>query len=204
MRLNRYIAKQLASPEGFGGKVVSFFMNRKNRPMYAETIRRLALASSDSVLDIGCGNGYVLNMMAREHDGTFTGIDLSASMIQAAVHRNRLFVNNGKMKFVCQDLRDLSFADGFFSKVYTINTVYFWDDLESVMAEVSRILKPNGVFVNTLYSNDTLDRYAHTQFGYKRFTQEKLIDAGTNAGFAVSAVPIIDGAAYCYVYLKTH
>ncbi|MCL2856532.1 MAG: class I SAM-dependent methyltransferase [Oscillospiraceae bacterium] len=203
MSLNKYLSRQLSSPEGAGGKVVSFFMNRINCPMYEETIRLLSLADSDSVLDIGCGNGYVLNMIARRHSGAFTGIDLSASMVDAANQRNRQFVESGRMRFACQDLSAMSFASGSFSKVYTINTVYFWDDLENVMAEISRVLEPNGLFANTLYSNDALSKLPHTKYGYKCFTQEQLTTAGTNAGFKVNTVPIPGGAAFCYLYQKT-
>jgi len=202
MSVNNFIAKQLASPRGFSGKMVSFFMNRQNHTMYEETIRLLALSDSDSVLDIGCGNGYVLNMIARRHGGAFTGVDISKSIIQAAVHRNRAIVNKGNMQFACQNVSDMSFAENSFSRIYTINTVYFWDDLNGVMAEIYRVLKPNGIFVNTLYSNDTLNKFAHTTVRYKKFTEQELTNAGTGAGFSVEIVPILNWAAFCYLYRK--
>jgi ubiquinone/menaquinone biosynthesis C-methylase UbiE len=202
MGLNSFIARQLANPIGFGGKLVSFFMNRQNRPMYEETLRLLSLSDADTLLDIGCGNGFMLNMAAKQNKNTFTGIDTSESMIESAMRRNSLFVRNGQMRFFCQDLSAMVFESGSFSKVYTVNTVYFWDDLNDVMQEIGRVLKPSGVFINTLYSNDTLDRFSHTKIGYKRFSKQQLTEAGTNAGFAVDIVTILNGAAYCYLYRK--
>ena len=198
MNLNSYIAKQFGDPTGPGGKLVSHIMNQQNRPLYEETIRLLAPADTDSVLDIGCGNGYVLQMIARQSGCTLTGIDTSASIIKAAVRCNRL----AQATLLCQNASEMSFADHTFSKAYTINTVYFWEDLSATMAEIQRVLKPGGLFINTLYSNETLSQHPHTQFGYKRYTAEQLISAGTSADFAAKVVLTLNGAAYCVVYRK--
>jgi len=200
--INSYISKQFSSPEGFGGKVISLIMNRQNRPLYDETIRLLSLTDSDSVLDIGCGNGYVLNLLARKHNASFAGIDTSESAIKAADRRNQAFVKNKTMRLSFQNASSMSFSDGSFSKAYTINTVYFWNDLYMTMADISRVLKSSGVFINTLYSNETLAKFSHTKFGYKNYTTEQLKKVGADLGFAVKAEPILSSAAYCIIYQK--
>ena len=202
MGLNRYIAKQFSRPNGFGGKIVSAVMNRQNRPMYEETERLLSLSASDHVLDIGCGNGYVLNMLALRYLCVFTGIDISESAVTTAARRNHKFLKDGIMYLSCQNAETMSFANASFDKAYTINTVYFWNSLESVMAEIHRVMKPGGLFVNTIYSNETLDRFSHTQFGYKQFTAEQIKNASEYAGFTVTTTPIIRGAAYCVLCKK--
>ena len=202
MSINSYIAKQFAEPKGFGGSVISLVMNRQNRPLYDETVRLLSLSDSDIVLDIGCGNGYVLNLLSRRHNATFMGIDTSENIIEAASRRNRKYVKNKKMSFSCQDVSSMSLADESFSKAYTINTVYFWGDLNKSMSEIWRVLKPDGIFINTLYTNEILSRFSHTQFGYRRYDTEELINAAEKAGFAANAVPILQGAAICYIYQK--
>lgn len=202
MSINSYIAKQFSNPEGFGGRVISMVMNRQNRPLYDETIRHLALSDADHVLDIGCGNGYVLNLLARSCDATFEGIDPAAGILENAARRGRRFVKAGRMRFSCQDVNALPFEYGAFTKSYTINTVYFWDNLAQPMREIARVLKPGGIFINTLYSNEALARFSHTQFGYRRYTAEQLEAAGANAGFQVRAVPFLQGRATCYIYKK--
>jgi ubiquinone/menaquinone biosynthesis C-methylase UbiE len=200
--LNRYIAKQFSNPTGLGGKIISHIMNIQNRNLYGETIRLLSPADSDSVLDIGCGNGYMLNMLARRYNCDFTGIDISNIAIKAASNRNRMFVKNGRMTFLCQDVSAMSFPDSSFDKAYTVNTVYFWENLDDTMAEIRRVLKPSGVFINALYTNETLSRFSHTRFGYKHFTTEELKRAGVNAGLTAEAIPILDAAAYCIKHTK--
>ena len=36
------------------------------------------------LLDIGCGTGYLINMLSKEYDAEFTGLDLSPEMIKQA------------------------------------------------------------------------------------------------------------------------
>ena len=200
MSLNNYIAKQFSNPIGVGGKLVSFVMNRQNHPLYEETIRLLALSDNDSVLDIGCGNGYVLKLLARQYNCKLSGIDSSASIIKTAYRKCRKYIESGVMMLSCQNVNTMSLADNSFDKVYTINTVYFWENLDDVMVKIRHVLKPNGLFINTLYTNETLSRFTHTQFGYKRFTAEQLRNSGSSNGFDVSTIPIMNGAAYCVLY----
>jgi SAM-dependent methyltransferase len=202
MSLNKYIAKQLSNPSGIGGKIVFAVMNRQNRPLYEDVLRLLASADSDSVLDIGCGNGNVLNMLASRTACTLTGIDFSASAIKAALSRNRRFVKNDRMNLICQDMSRLPFPDCSYDKVYSINTVYFWKNLNDEMAEIRRILKSGGLFINALYTNESVDGFSHAEFGYKRFTPNELILAGQSARFTVDIVPAFKGKAYCVVCHK--
>lgn len=115
MSINSYIARQFADPNGLGGSVISLVMNRQNRPLYDETIRLLEPSDSGSVLDIGSGNGYVLNLLARQYNATFTGIDTSENIIGVATRRNRGYIKSEKMSFSCQDVSSMSFAYEVFS-----------------------------------------------------------------------------------------
>jgi ubiquinone/menaquinone biosynthesis C-methylase UbiE len=198
--LNRFIARQLSNPSGLGGRAVSSVMSRQNRPLYEETIRLLSPSDTDSVLDIGCGNGYVLNMFANRFDCTLTGIDISPSAIKFASKRNRKFIKSGRMNFIRQDMNKTPFSDCTFDKIYTINTVYFWKNLNDTMEEIRRVLKPGGLFINSLFTNETLSRFSHTKFGYKRYTPEQL--TSENDGFTIDVVSVFSGKAYCVLYRK--
>lgn len=77
------------------------------------------------------------------------------------------------------------------------------DYLNNAMAGIWRVLKPKGFFINTLYSVETLSRFSHTKFGYRRFALQELNSAGLDNGFNVKVAPILNGAAHCVLYLKT-
>lgn len=199
MSISSYIARQFGKPTGLGGNIVTAIMNRQNQPLYEQTERLLAPRNSERVLDIGCGNGYVLSVLAGQYDCSYVGIDISESILRAASRLNRRSVREGKMAFERCDASKMTFGDAAFDKAYTINTVYFWEDLNSTMAEIRRVLRPGGTFINTLYANATLARLPHTQYGYKRFTREQLTSAAQAAGFSTEIVPIVGGTAYCLV-----
>ncbi|MCL2372967.1 MAG: class I SAM-dependent methyltransferase [Defluviitaleaceae bacterium] len=199
MSFNKFISKQLSAPTGISGRIIGYFMNRQNIPLYQATIKHLQLSGGETILDIGCGSGYVLNMIAQQQSGIFTGIDLSQSMINTATRR---YKKHSNMTFHRQDLAAMAFPAGAFSHAYTINTVYFWGSPAATMQEIYRVLQPGGIFVNCFYSDKTLDRFAFTKHGYRRFPQAELSAAGESAGFSLEILPILGGDALCYRYRK--
>ncbi|GHU74522.1 hypothetical protein AGMMS49992_16210 [Clostridia bacterium] len=202
MGLTRYIASQLGQPRGPVGLIATAVMNRQNRVMYDETERQLSIKEGDHVLDIGFGNGFMLNALAKRYHCAFYGIDISEDMVKAASHRNRDIIEAGRLSLSSQNINSTRFTDSFFEKAYTMNTMYFWDDPRIVLSEIHRILKSNGVFVNAFYTNETLDRFSHTRYGFRRYQIELLLKIGGEVGFSVEMIPFRQGTAYCMVCRK--
>ena len=202
MNLQKFIARQLAHPTGLGGKVVFSVMTRQNRPLYEEVLRVLSPKDGDKILDVGCGNGIALGMLAKKIHGHFVGIDISQSAVRDAMRRNKALVKSGRMYIAMGDAAKICFADSVFDRVYSINTVYFWDKLDAPLREIHRVLAPGGVFVNAVYSNEFLAGFPHVQYGYNLRTPQELVAAGKAAGFGVRATPILKGKAICFEYTK--
>lgn len=40
------------------------------------------------LLDVGCGTGYLINMLSKDYKADFTGLDLSPEMIKQATSKN--------------------------------------------------------------------------------------------------------------------
>ena len=139
-------------------------------------------------------------MLVKQYGGIYFGIDTSKSILRAAKRLNNEFIKSGRVTLLNQSLDSMTFTEKSFDKIYTVNTVYFWENLDKTMIKIYKLLKTNGLFINTLFSNETLSRFSHTRFGYKRFSLEQLTDAGVNAGFDVIIKPILSNAAYCIMY----
>jgi ubiquinone/menaquinone biosynthesis C-methylase UbiE len=202
MGLMTYIGEQFHKPSGLGGKFVTFVMNIQNQQQYNGTETALGLCSSDIVLDIGFGNGYLLNRLAKHYNSRFFGIDISDDMLRTATVRNYRFIDDGRMMLSLADALNTGFADSFFDKVYTVNTVYFWQDLDAGLAEIWRILKPGGVFVNAVYTKEFLEQLPVTKYGYAKYTLEQFTEAGTRTGFTMDARTVVSKKAYCLMYQK--
>jgi ubiquinone/menaquinone biosynthesis C-methylase UbiE len=89
---------------------------------WQETVRRFrdhyGLADGDSVLDVGCGKGFMLHdfkqLMPNLH---VAGIDVSAYALENSLPEIRPFLRRG-------DARELPFPDGSFDLVTAINTIH--------------------------------------------------------------------------------
>jgi ubiquinone/menaquinone biosynthesis C-methylase UbiE len=202
MGLMSYIGKQFHKPTGFGGRLATFVMNRQNWRQYVGTEAALTLRDTDSVFDIGFGNGYLLNRLAGRYNCRFYGIDISPDMLAAASRRNKKHIDGGKMSLSLGSAEQTGLADGLLDKAYTVNTAYFWSSLDAGLSEIWRVLKPGGVFVNTVYSKAMLDGLPVTKSGYAKYEIDEYLKAGARNGFSATARPIIEGRSYTIIYTK--
>lgn len=94
------------------------------------------------ILDIGCGNGALLNAL-EPRIASGVGVDESGPMIEQARKRNAAFKN---LEFKKIDGPQLPFADGEFDVVISMMSFRYldWDPL---LAEIKRVTKPGGKFL---------------------------------------------------------
>jgi 2-polyprenyl-6-hydroxyphenyl methylase/3-demethylubiquinone-9 3-methyltransferase len=115
-------------------------------------------------LDVGCGGGYLTQELAGRGFKT-TGIDpASASLARAASHSSQAGL---AIDYRVARAESLPFPDGTFDLVTCCDVLEHVDDLERVVAEIARVLKPGGVF---LY--DTINRTCMTWLGVIFTAQE--------------------------------
>ncbi|HEV7699892.1 MAG TPA: class I SAM-dependent methyltransferase [Pyrinomonadaceae bacterium] len=94
------------------------------------------------VLDIGCGNGALLNALSGKIS-TGVGVDESAGMIEKARRRNSTIEN---LRFEKIDGPSLPFPDNSFDVVTSLMSFRYldWDPL---LAEIKRVTRPGGKFL---------------------------------------------------------
>lgn len=101
----------------------------------------------DSVLDIGCGGGNALNLAMHKNPGAqYFGIDYSDIAIEKATSFNGEAVMSGRLILKKADVGDLPFEDNFFDTAYSIESYFFWPDLDGALQEVCRVLRKGGTF----------------------------------------------------------
>lgn len=203
MNIIKYIGTQFANPRGIGGLISTFFMNLLNKSQY-RCVRKLILKyNPNAVLDIGFGNGYLLKQLSSESNADFYGIDISDDMIKQATKRNHKKIQAGKMTLDKGNISKLNYENQSFDYIYTVNTVYFWEDLWQGYSEVFRVLKEGGTFANVFYSKEWLDKLRYTKYDFKKYDPEELENEVKKFGFKkVKIIEIKKDCAYCLLVQK--
>jgi 2-polyprenyl-6-hydroxyphenyl methylase/3-demethylubiquinone-9 3-methyltransferase len=120
-------------------------------------VERLGLAPHQlTALDIGCGGGLLAEEMTRLGCHV-TGVDPSASSL--AVARAHAHASGLSITYLEGVGEQLPFPDASFDLVYCCDVLEHVHDLERVIAETARVLKPGGV-----YCYDTINRTLISRF----------------------------------------
>ncbi|MGV9356993.1 class I SAM-dependent methyltransferase [Streptomyces misionensis] len=99
------------------------------------------VAGSRRVLDLGCGDGLLLELLAREEGRRLAGVDLSPESLAAARRRPAL----AGARLAVGRAQELPFADGGFDACVSHLALMLMNDIEQVAAEIARVLAPGGL-----------------------------------------------------------
>ncbi len=150
-RISTYIDRQHQHPSGIVGRVIGERMVRQHAPETRWTLAQLAIMPGDRVLELGFGAGRAMELAATQAThGQVVGIDLSATMVEAARRRNAGAERTGRVALLRGDATALPFADEQFDKIFSIHTFYFWQDPVRAITDIFRVLKPRGLMALTL------------------------------------------------------
>lgn len=148
-----------------GGVLEAAFFDSINRfdIQYARTmwiydnVRR-----GSSVLDLGCGEGMLA--LLKRKGVILAGVDLSPELLAAASR-------NGYDGVYLATLTALPFSDSSFDYVISLDVMghVAFDDKDRVLAEIQRVLRPDGV---TMHGIECLDRELHQD--YDKMSEEQL------------------------------
>mgnify|MGYP004505847039 FL=1 len=203
MSIKEYIGGQFADPEGLGGIACAKFMNIFNAEHYRAVKKFVCKLDGARILDIGFGNGVTIKKLSKSINAKFYGVDISADMVEKAKRENRDGVNTNKVILQQGKAEELPYNDDFFDTVYTVNTIYFWEDTAKVLDEVRRVLKDGGNFICTFYTKGYLDKLPYCDTGFDKFTPQQVRSMARERGFHDVKVKILsDCKAYCLVGTK--
>ncbi len=110
-------------------------------PETVDTVRRLVGPGPGSCLDLGCGTGFHLPLL-HELGWTLTGVDLSEDQLQFARERAGDYA-----ELLQANATELPFADMTFDLVVSAFTHTDMEDFAAVVAEATRVLRPDGRLV---------------------------------------------------------
>lgn len=104
--------------------------------------QRLKHTEYQSLLDIGCGTGYLIDMLIRQKDAVYYGLDLSPQMLNIAKNKlpQSVFLTEGSAE-------SLPYEDNTFDIVTCIQSFHHYPKPEKAMSEAYRVLKNGGLYI---------------------------------------------------------
>ena len=171
----------------------------------------LDLQNGDEILEVGCGNGYYLNLLNRlGMNFKLTGLDNDKYSLADAVR----FVSNKKVKLIYGFAEKLPFKNNSFDKIVMSEVIEHVRDEKLSLKEAFRVLKKGGILtlttcnINYPFLWDPVNWILQHIFGihikagfwagiwnqharlYKKITIEKLIK---EAGFKIDSSEALTG-----------
>jgi SAM-dependent methyltransferase len=133
--LNAYLQETFASP----------FIQETT----ARKISLLNLAAGQSIIDVGCGSGVLLPMLAKAvgSAGKVVGVDYSPAMVRDA---EKKVETEGLSQIVSvreADARRLPFADRSFDAAHCERLLMHLEDPNTALTEMVRVVRPGGRIV---------------------------------------------------------
>jgi len=103
---------------------------------------------TDIILDVGCGAGGLLFYIAQKCKEAY-GIDLVDYTKEFEIRKKRYNVNN--LQFVLGNATKMPFEDNYFDTITAVSAIEHntLEELNTLMKECGRILKPGGRFIAT-------------------------------------------------------
>lgn len=139
-------------------RVISFGIDVKWRK---KVVKLVGKTNPETVLDIATGTGDLAINLVKTNAKKIIGLDISEGMLD--VGRKKISTNNldKTIEMVLGDSENLPFEDNSFDAITVAFGIRNFETLEKGLAEILRVLKPNGIFV-------ILETSVPTKFPFKQ------------------------------------
>jgi demethylmenaquinone methyltransferase / 2-methoxy-6-polyprenyl-1,4-benzoquinol methylase len=149
-------------------RVISFGIDIKWRK---KVLNLVAAKNPDNILDIATGTGDLAILMAQTNATKIIGLDISSGMLEVGKKKILDKKLENKIEMIVGDSENMPFPDNHFDAITVSFGIRNFETLDKGLAEILRILKPNGIFVILETSNPTKTPYKQ---GYKFYTKNIL------------------------------
>jgi len=136
-------------------------MEQDHLPITLPMLERMRLRPDETVLDVGCGSGWLVRLIARlVPQGRAAGVDVSDEMIRQA---REVAAGDERVRFEVGSADRLPFPDATFTRVVSIESAYYWPDPAAGLREIGRVTAPGGsawILINYYRENSECHQWA--------------------------------------------
>ena len=140
----------------------------------------LDVQPGERVLEVGFGGGDLLARLLDAGAGEVIGADPSGAMVERA---RRLHTRESRVRLIEASVTALPLADGSSDKACSVNTLYFWRNLDAAAWELARVIRPGGRLVLCFQTPEAVRAWPGHRFGFQAWEEEEIASAIEAAGF---------------------
>ena len=178
----RFLARQFARPSGLLGRLwIAPWLDRISRAMNALALDQLAVGHEERILEIGFGGGALLRDILGATKSKVFAADVSRVVI--ALARSRFRRERHRLHLLEATVGRLPLADGAVDKAVSVNSLYFWPDMDATLVELARVIRPGGTLVLCFEPPEELRKWPGHVHGFRAWSAEELTAHAAAAGF---------------------
>ncbi len=111
------------------------------------------LDDNSCILDIGCGNGKMLEYIHNKTGAEIYGFDYSEVAIDSALQR---IGNIGNFQVAL--IGEIEYPESKFDLIISMDTIYFAPDMTTFISQIHKWLKPKGCFICGYQEGDVMKK----------------------------------------------
>ncbi len=167
------LAGQLRKPDGEHGVDVGNFMNAGNEALHINTLSFLNLEPDQTILEVGMGNGNLMShVLGASPNCRYYGCDYSQLMVSESIKNNQELVDQGRLSFHHCHAHDMPIEKQHIDRLFSVNTIYFWENPSAILNEFKRVLKPNGILCLGMRPRRLMQHYDFVKYGFQMFESD--------------------------------
>lgn len=140
-------ARQCRRPSDRAGRQVLLRMNASHAAVTQWGLGHIPIEENFTILDVGCGGGRTIDLLASRTRGKVYGVDYSEVSVDTTRKVNERAIAEGRVNIQHASVSQLPFPDATFDIAIAVETHYYWPDLPRDVREVMRVLKHGGMFL---------------------------------------------------------
>jgi len=182
----KYFSEQARQPSGLFGRIIMpVIFDRGNLFLNRFVYDLMDIKPDEQIFENGCGTGQLIKLMASKLEtGFIEGIDFSPEMVIIAKRKNRKHIHRGTVKIVEDDIEKHAFIHRSFTRVISVNTIYFWEKPKHIVEQVTNLLQPGGRFVLAFEDIRQLERRKLSRDVFRLYSEKDVYRILENGGFS--------------------
>ena len=120
-----YVGNNFRNPNGIGGKITTKIMNIMNQKQYKAVLDNINLENNDILLDIGFGNGYLINKILKKNNNIkIFGIDISKDMINIVSKKYKQYIDNNCLILLLENINNKTTFENEMFNIYSKYNIF--------------------------------------------------------------------------------